>query len=440
MIVNSTSPTQGPVADLSMALSARFPNASSSATEFSALTDVPVFLGFMLAYFLNGILFVQVYAYFVSFRHKDHCYLQIIVLAILIIECASTVCATATVVYSIIVHGNLAYSVLVPSFEAVAVLTGVASSVVHALYCWRIQVLGGHWATIVVIIILSLTQCVFVSESGPGASVFWSAVLDEPGNGLKPAVAIPDMVWLAVTALCDIIITCTILYLQRRILKDIDKGSRLAGRVKKLMGIAIDTSMITAVAAILEFYPLPKLYANCALATLNARLTLTGKGSRESMASDLEAENSAKTAFDLVTINYLRFPEISTKITVPCVPDNRRCALCLANHAAGKALYLGTQYRLSILQKFCLLELLLQIRQLDVGGQNHPERRGNQGNSAKRSSADDSVFSDTKPGNQILNGKVLDEIRTLAVEAPTSWNTEIIQFCSLFILGEGRYH
>jgi len=77
--------------------------------------------------------------------------------------------------------------------------------------------------------------------------------------------------------------------------------SRTATRVEKVMGTAIDTGMITAIAAIIElmfflilpnslvhfviFYTLPKLYANCLMATLNARLTVPGRDFRESGAA-----------------------------------------------------------------------------------------------------------------------------------------------------------
>lgn len=39
---------------------------------------------------------------------------------------------------------------------------------VHAFYCWRIRILGGHWGIIVVVIIISTYQCVMVSISGFG--------------------------------------------------------------------------------------------------------------------------------------------------------------------------------------------------------------------------------------------------------------------------------
>ncbi|KAF5392682.1 hypothetical protein D9757_000913 [Collybiopsis confluens] len=305
-----------------VALVARFPNPLSSPDEFSALTDVPLFLGYMLAYFLNGILFVQVFVYFISFRRTDPRYLQIIVLVIFLVECTSTVCATEIVIYSIITQGYLSFSVILPDFQALAVLIGVASSIVHGFYCWRLKVLGGHWAIIVVIVILSVIQCVMVSLFDD--NVFNDAdVLGAPsaalGEGSAAAAAselaiagsLIHEIWLITTALCDIIITCTIFYLQRRILKDLDKGSQLATRVKRLMSIAIDTGLITAAAAMLQlllflvfrgtlvsfclFYSLPTLYANCALATLNARLTVPGKGFRESMPAKLveENENSA---------------------------------------------------------------------------------------------------------------------------------------------------
>ncbi|KAF5392680.1 hypothetical protein D9757_000911 [Collybiopsis confluens] len=329
MEVNMMSPELGLVTEITrshlVALVARFPNASSSADEFSALTfDVPLFLGYMLAYFLNGILFVQVFVYFISFRRTDPRYLQIIVLIIFLVECVSTLVATEMVIYSIITKGYLSFSILLPAFEAVAVLTGVGKLslhvcpvylMVHFVYSFfdgtRVLLLAypgpwRPWAVIVVIVGLSLTQCVTTGLDG----VLGSGTISEanPTDNILTGVStnvfkfdhapsLFQQTWLIATALCDIIITCTILYLQRRILKVFPKGSQLAARVKRLMSIAIDTGMITAVAATLLllfflifreglimlclFYPLPKLYANCGLATLNARLAVPGKGFRE---------------------------------------------------------------------------------------------------------------------------------------------------------------
>ncbi|KIK68202.1 hypothetical protein GYMLUDRAFT_707927, partial [Collybiopsis luxurians FD-317 M1] len=286
----------------------RLPDLRSSPDEFSALTDVPLFLGYMLGYFLSGILFVQVYLYFSSFRRSDSRFLQITVLVIFLVECISTVIATVLVIWSIISQGYLSYSILEPGFQAVAVLCGIASSIVHVFYCWRIHVLGGHWAILVFVMTVSLVQCVMVSISGFAGFGDRDVLEVGPTSHSDSRTLCIIVLWLTGSAICDIVIATTILYLRNRIVKSLGKSDPLATRVEKLMRIAIDTGMITAFAATAQlllflilrdtlvqlciFYALPKLYANCAMATLNARLAVPGQCFQEDSPGDRKISRS----------------------------------------------------------------------------------------------------------------------------------------------------
>ncbi|KIK68206.1 hypothetical protein GYMLUDRAFT_35584 [Collybiopsis luxurians FD-317 M1] len=282
---------------------------NSSVDEFSALTDVPLFLGYMLSYILSGILIVQVFLYYLSFRKTDPLYMKITVFAVFLVECISAVIATVLVIWSIISKGYLSYSILEPGFQAVAILCGIASSMVHAFYCWRIRVLGGHWAIIVLIMIISLAQCVMVSISGFGRFSGGDILGAGTSSYTDSSLLCINILWLGGSAVCDIIISCTILYLQNRIMKDLGQTSPLTTRVERVMSVAVDTGMITAIGACIEllfylslrnslvhfimFYTLPKLYANCLMATLNARLTIDGRGFRESTFVAKEVTSSS---------------------------------------------------------------------------------------------------------------------------------------------------
>ncbi|KAJ4001974.1 hypothetical protein F5050DRAFT_1720919 [Lentinula boryana] len=269
-----------------------------SADEFSAITDVPVFLGYIFCYFLSGILVVQVFLYYLSFRRIDFRYIKLTVFAVFFVELLSTVFATMIVVTSIIEKGFLSYSIFIWGFKAVALLSGLVCSMVHAFYCWRIYILGGRWIIIIAIIILSVTQCVMVSLSGFGA--FQHGDVLEAGNQTitEPWTLCINILWLAGAAICDIIIAVTIIYLQHGIIMKHYTTNRLQMRVERVMNIAIDSGMITAIGATMEllfflvwrnslihfvlFFTLPKLYANSLVATLNARLIVSGRSFRES--------------------------------------------------------------------------------------------------------------------------------------------------------------
>ncbi|KAE9402691.1 hypothetical protein BT96DRAFT_537088 [Gymnopus androsaceus JB14] len=143
-------------------------------------------------------------------HRKDPRYIQVTVFFCFFVECLSTALATMFAISSIISVGDLSFSGSLLGYRSVAVLCGLASSLVHASYSWRIHILGGSWIIIIAVMVLSFVQCVMVSISGFG------------DFGLKPAsssltafggsLAI-NVLWLSGSAICDIIIALTLLYL-----------------------------------------------------------------------------------------------------------------------------------------------------------------------------------------------------------------------------------
>ncbi|KAJ3731558.1 hypothetical protein DFJ43DRAFT_1155521 [Lentinula guzmanii] len=186
-----------------------------SPDEISAITDVPIFLGYIFCYFLSGILVVQVFMYYLSFRRIDSRYLKLTVLAVFFVESLSTVFATMIVVMALIKDGYLSYSIVLWGFKAVALLSGLVCSMVHVFYCWRIHILGGRWIIIIAIMILSVTQCVMVSLSGFGAFEDGDVLGAGTQTIKEPWTLLFNVSWLAGAAICDIIIAITIIHLVR---------------------------------------------------------------------------------------------------------------------------------------------------------------------------------------------------------------------------------
>ncbi|KAE9402719.1 hypothetical protein BT96DRAFT_990942 [Gymnopus androsaceus JB14] len=257
---------------LSLALREIGPNpATASPDEISAITDVPVFLGYMLSYLLQGILIVQVFVYYISFRQTDALYMKITVFAVFFVECLSVIvrhhdcynehyrgrrsfildCSVGIQGRGRLVrymHVSINYSSW-PLVNRVVFHTG--STMVHAFYCWRIRILHGSWWIIAAIMTLSVVQCVMVAISGTG--VFqpeYSGFLEQAPTSTNDSgdLAI-NVLWLAGSAVADIIIASTLLYLLRRVTAHLPLTSRTATRVERVMGAAIDTGMITAIAA-----------------------------------------------------------------------------------------------------------------------------------------------------------------------------------------------
>ncbi|KAF9059853.1 hypothetical protein BDP27DRAFT_1340532 [Rhodocollybia butyracea] len=274
-----------PLSFLNMAVFQRGVNPDSSPDEFSALMDVPLFIGYMLSYLLQGILFVQMFLYCLVFRRTDPIYLRITVLLIFMVELASTLIATVIVIESIVLAGYLAFSVaLQPAFTGICILCGLAATMVQGSYAWRIHLLGGSWKITVPIMILSVTQCVMVS--------YWGSLDEEAGllelAGTKTihSASAVFTAWLVSSTICDIMITITLFYLRKQIQST--QSQSLIVRVQRAMTIAIDTGVLTAIGASFQlllflslenslidmtlFYALPKLYSNSLMATLNARI------------------------------------------------------------------------------------------------------------------------------------------------------------------------
>ncbi|KAJ3835547.1 hypothetical protein F5878DRAFT_304051 [Lentinula raphanica] len=191
---------------------------SISDDEYSALTDVPIFLGYILSYFLSGILVAQFFLYFLAFYHKDPRHIKLTVFAVLVIELLSTIVATVIGLIAIVEDGFLSNAILSGGFKVLALMSGIACSIVQFFYCWRIHILGGHNMIIVVVMLLSVLQCVMISLSGFG--VFQNGdILGAGDRTIKdPTILFINISWLAGTAVCDIIIAVTILYLQNRII------------------------------------------------------------------------------------------------------------------------------------------------------------------------------------------------------------------------------
>ncbi|KAF9059855.1 hypothetical protein BDP27DRAFT_443116 [Rhodocollybia butyracea] len=246
------------------------------------------FIGYMLSYLLQGILFVQMFLYCLVFRRTDPIYLRITVLSIFMVELASTLIATVTVIESIVLAGYLSFSVaLQPAFTGICILCGLAATMVQGSYAWRIHLLGGSWKITVPIMILSVTQCVMVSYWG-SLGVVMAPVL-EGGASMSPSTDSGFFtVWLVSSTICDIMITITLFYLRKQIQST--QSQSLIARVQRAMTIAIDTGVLTAISASVQlllflslenslvdltlFYPLPKLYSNSLMATLNARIVV----------------------------------------------------------------------------------------------------------------------------------------------------------------------
>ncbi|EGO00843.1 hypothetical protein SERLA73DRAFT_159494 [Serpula lacrymans var. lacrymans S7.3] len=237
----------------------------------------------MLGFVSFGILIMQCFIYYTRFTN-DLWWLKLFVWCIAFLECLSF----AFTVYQFWLGASLECLACVVAVNEVTwpmgvliILAGLIASLVHTFYCWRIWIMAKSLVVPCVAMLLSLVQFSFAVVEG--------LTLIHPGGqdvGLTIAHAISST-WVIGSCLCDIIITIhTIRLLLKK--KSGTKFKRTQFLVVKLVKLTIETGMVTVavtlIAAVFLFVNfwsyysiftfLSALYANCLLASLNARILI----------------------------------------------------------------------------------------------------------------------------------------------------------------------
>ncbi|KAH7917782.1 hypothetical protein BV22DRAFT_980624, partial [Leucogyrophana mollusca] len=251
--------------------------------------------GYVISLGFFGILLAQTFIYHTRFP-GDSSWMKAYVWFIVLLECLS--CALG--LYIMWIGSEMhCVSCLVSSLYGpgvtgywpwicLSVLTGLIVSLVHGFFSWRIWVIG---KSLYVPIMVMTVRVNFNSEYWSALPMFraWSK------GALTHLCAI--LFWLGGSLICDVIITFET---TRWLLKNSRTGFREThSLVLKLVKLTIETGMVTTVAILLELLLLQFLgtfvhfsvyhsynsllphsyffnrYANCLLATLNARLVIS---------------------------------------------------------------------------------------------------------------------------------------------------------------------
>ncbi|KAF9228405.1 hypothetical protein BS17DRAFT_336582 [Gyrodon lividus] len=280
-------------------------------------SDVPVALGYALSILLYGILIVQTFIYNTRFS-KDSKWIRIYVWILFGLETLSFALALYEMLKGASIHclSCILLSISAPmpmtsnwSFEAISILTGLTSLMAHGFYCWRIRVIGRSWYIPIFVMMTSLLQCVFLGLGTMSSGLF--------GNSSM----ISD-IWMIANFACDLIITIEITrVLFRRGCTSSFKDTR--DLATKVIRLTLETGAVTTVAVLLQFllsrldgthgiddifeindgsiilnpggsvaqlsifYSISRLYANCLLATLNARLVISKDSARVQQATTI---------------------------------------------------------------------------------------------------------------------------------------------------------
>ncbi|EPQ53922.1 hypothetical protein GLOTRDRAFT_116659 [Gloeophyllum trabeum ATCC 11539] len=248
----------------------------------------PTLIGVLFNVFLFGCVITQCYLYFITFKN-DSPRIRFLVWFLLIAD-------TLNSAFECVV----AYEYTITSFgDYVAasngnwragtgpVLIGVIAATVQGFFAWRVYRLTHLRWFFILICCLIFVQ--FVGAAGTGVA----------GSIIKPfaewgrwQVRVPIVVWLVLAATVDCLLTLTMTFhLQRN-----RTGFAVTDHiVTKIIKLTVQTGMLTAVWAVLDLVlylsvpqpvhlifnlPLPKLYTNSLLSTLNARKNGAGDSSR----------------------------------------------------------------------------------------------------------------------------------------------------------------
>ncbi|KIY52848.1 hypothetical protein FISHEDRAFT_69317 [Fistulina hepatica ATCC 64428] len=266
-----------------------------------ASTAAPLLTGYIMNAMLYGCLLMQLCTlknassvlveddsaapidwYYMSFP-RDPRFLKLFAGVLFCLETAQT----ALIIYDALESFTLAFgdvdelNKVHSAWMNIPIMTGVVSSLVHIFFCWRIYSLSKNWISIAVVMTFSLCQLTTAIYTGTRVYHIGEYSL------LQATTQVPCSIWLASSAVTDMLIAIAMCYHLWRIPKSFRRTELL---ISRLIRSTVETGSITAIFAIIlvvlytsldngSYYAcmgamLAKLYSNVALAVLNSRIRI----------------------------------------------------------------------------------------------------------------------------------------------------------------------
>ncbi|KAK0238723.1 hypothetical protein EDD85DRAFT_950907 [Armillaria nabsnona] len=228
----------------------------------------PMLIGHMLNILLMGVVLVQVYIYMITYEKRDKLWLKAFVLFLLIINLLNTVTQFIYMYNALIIHFmDPEYLAKVTAVFAISgALTGVISGSVQLFFAWRVKILTSN---------IWLVAIVYIGAGSIGSTVEAIKI----GTFLRfQDIKAWVILWLVATCVADILITFR---------KNHKTGFRGSDElVDRIIRSTVQTGLITTLCALIDLltylldptglhlvfnFPLPKLYTNTLLSSLNSR-------------------------------------------------------------------------------------------------------------------------------------------------------------------------
>jgi len=246
----------------------------------------PMLIGTFLNMILYGILIVQIYHYYHSYR-QDAKWMKCFIFYLFVIETLNTGCDIAMMYQPLIAEFGKAQALRVfPTlFAAQPIICVCVSTPIQLFFAWRVKVLTHNTLLAVIITCFSLVSL--------GGGVWTTALLIHLKLfALKPRLHWAALVWFLTSVVADVLIASVLVYsLSKR--KTGFTGTDDA--IQKIIRMTVSTGMVTAffaIADVIFFMTLPhtalnfiwdialtKIYANCLMSSLNARSSMNDTSS-----------------------------------------------------------------------------------------------------------------------------------------------------------------
>ncbi|KAF9561791.1 hypothetical protein CPC08DRAFT_761871 [Agrocybe pediades] len=310
----------------------------------------PMFIGFTCNVLLYGVMIIQVYLYFTTYKKRvmDKIWLKAYVMILLACDTANTVFDFIYLYNTLILHfGKFTYLEKADWLFATGypAITGIIASLVQAFFAWRVFILTRSWPLAAAIFVGSLS-----GAAGSIATSFEVGRTPEFVNFQRFKGVV--IMWLVSESVTDIVITgilvwylvmhchatakwsmSEIMYLQNSHKTGFKQSDYMVDRIIR---ITVQTGMITSVVATLDLitfltdptgthlifnFPLCKLYTNSLMSSLNSRRGWKyGKGSTDN--DSIPYFDSRNNAEGKMTLQFSPPSSARTPPTSPGFYDN----------------------------------------------------------------------------------------------------------------------
>ncbi|KAF8207944.1 hypothetical protein K438DRAFT_1814674 [Mycena galopus ATCC 62051] len=238
----------------------------------------PMLIGAMLNVMLYGVMAVQMLAYYQRYAN-DSPWIRYFMLYLLLVATADLAIEFAIIYESLIIQNGPMAPVISPKLlPADSVLISFVSAPIQLFSAWRISVITESLTLPGLVALLSLGS--FGSGITASVMVFLNPLFSSFGRFTTEVI-----VWLVLSAVCDIVIAAGITYALYS--RKMHSNEIFDGQVNRIIRLTVETGSITALAALADVlivlvfprttinfavdFPLSTLYICSTLAMLNSR-------------------------------------------------------------------------------------------------------------------------------------------------------------------------